>query len=32
VELWDPEAQERYTRTFEKEHNLTFEDIAEIFD
>jgi MraZ protein len=32
VELWDPQAQEQYARTFEQEQNLTFEDIAEILD
>ena len=32
VEIWDPERQEAYTRNFEKEHSVTFEDIAEIFD
>ena len=32
VEIWDPEAQENYTRSFEQEQSLTFDDIAEIFD
>ncbi|MBW7994989.1 MAG: division/cell wall cluster transcriptional repressor MraZ [Candidatus Glassbacteria bacterium] len=32
VEIWDPKAQENYTSSFEQEHGLTFEDIAEIFD
>ena len=32
VEIWDPQVQEEYTRRFEKEQSITFEDIAEIFD
>lgn len=32
VELWDPQAQQDYTSRFEREQNMTFEDIAEIFD
>jgi len=32
IEIWDPETQEIYTRRFQEEQALTFEDIAEIFD
>ena len=32
VEIWDPEVQERYTKSFQQEQNLSFDDIAEIFD
>ena len=32
VEIWDPEKQEEYTRHFEQEQSLSFEDIAENFD
>lgn len=32
IEIWDPETQEQYTRRFQEEQALTFEDIAEIFD
>jgi len=32
IEIWDPETQEQYTRSFQEEQALKFEDIAEIFD
>lgn len=32
IEIWDPETQKQYTRSFQEEQALTFEDIAEIFD
>ena len=32
IEIWDPETQDNYTRSFQEEQALTFEDIAEIFD
>jgi len=32
IEIWNPESQEGYTRKFQEEQKLTFEDIAEIFD
>lgn len=32
IELWDPETQNLYTRRFQEEQKITFEDIAEIFD
>ena len=32
IEIWDPEVQNNYTRSVEKEQGITFEDIAAIFD
>jgi len=32
IELWDPEAQEKYFSEIEEKYSVTFEDIAEILD
>ena len=32
IELWDPEAQQKYTSEIEEKYSVTFEDIAEILD
>jgi MraZ protein len=32
VEIWDPQVQERYTSSFEQQQNMSFDDIAEMFD
>ncbi|MBN2287908.1 MAG: division/cell wall cluster transcriptional repressor MraZ [Candidatus Glassbacteria bacterium] len=32
IELWDPQAQEKYVSEIEEKYSVTFEDIAEILD
>jgi len=32
LELWDPEAQEKYLSEIEEKYSVTFEDISEILD